>query len=34
MIDEIEVLASELDRAAAELGLEVGKMNPDVDSLL
>jgi hypothetical protein len=34
VIDEIEVLESELDRAAAELDLEVEDMNHDVDSLL
>ncbi|MFT5056596.1 MAG: hypothetical protein ACI80H_001311 [Pseudoalteromonas distincta] len=34
VIDEIEVLESKLDKAAAELDLEVEDMNPDVDSLL
>jgi hypothetical protein len=34
VIDEIEVLESELDRAAAELDLEMEDMNHDVDSLL
>jgi hypothetical protein len=34
VIDEIEFLESKLDKAAAELDLEVEDMNPDVDSLL